>query len=197
MSVVENVNSLFVDLRIDITGIDPVKILKMLWDLKFNNYVRRMQGVFDYKEAEKVVNGYVGIFCERVINADFSVKPFVKFFSVNTNDDYVYRKLIELSEGDEFKSFPLEELEFFREDQKFLVDFRQALSEFEFTHKKSQIFSVKSGFENPTREYFPKMFESFNTIDRVEFDNFYGRGSFESIIESIFQKYTLEGIFRW
>jgi hypothetical protein len=174
--------------RFDIMDVDKIDLLKAFWDREFDDCSsKQTQGKFDYNEAEKAVNGYVGMFCERLIDVDFSVYRSIEIFYTDEYKLFCYAKLIRSVWDKTFVSYAEEQLNQFKNSQEFFKDFQRCVAEFEFTHKKCQTL---------TGEYVPKMFQlSFTRFDPVEFDNFYGRGSFESILEDIAQKYATEGEF--
>jgi hypothetical protein len=189
----------------DISEIDKVNLLKAFWDTKFYSVDHRE---FDYQLAEKSVSGYIVSFCGREMNLDFSKDCFVILSYTDVDDRIRLRDLIERMKAGTFVSFTRYHMFFYSLCPVFKQKLQEAFSEFEFSHKKSQIFfdseisqrswssgraeisqqSWSSKNQDSEREYVPKMFQTVKEIDSEEFDNFYGRGSFDMILEKLIQR---------
>jgi hypothetical protein len=185
--------------QFDISGIDKVDLLKAFWEIKidlfandalknfeyqntdfFGEEEKSVFG-FDYKKAEKAVQGFIDVFCEAEINLDFSCDSFV--IVTNKDDVDLFKKLIEKIESGTYRSLSQWYVHFYGKNGFFHRKFQQEISEFEFIHKKSGSF---------IKEYKPKMFQTVKEIHPEEFDDFYGRGSFEGILERTIERLISE-----
>jgi hypothetical protein len=167
--------------QFDISEIEKAFFLKACWDRKFDMGSKKRQGKFDYQQAEKAVEGYVGIFCEREINCDFSVDQKVEFFynKDHWNRPYFFEKMInEIKNGTYLTELQKSQHLIDNNNQMFLNSFQNFLSRFEFNNKKSLTFTGKQ---------FLKLFQNVKEIYQDIFDDFYGKGSFESIFEDMCQ----------